>query len=145
MNDEDIYPFCAELNGFLSPRMNYKTSHCKIWQNKINARTSKFCLTISWVAYANSIEITTISFTDTRQGHCTALLNFLSSLANKYGYERIEFVSVCSEAMRSFVTKFEFTNHQEKSWFDDTLEPSKNWSKLISGVANASAQVGAGL
>lgn len=136
MNEDDIHPFCAELNGFLSERMNYKKAHCRVWHNKINARTSKFSLTLSWEMIGNSIEITAISFLETRNGHCTALLAFLKDKAKKYGYEEIKFISVTTDAMKSFVMKYGFVNHPMKDWFTGADTASKNWSKWISDFAS---------
>lgn len=131
MNDEDIHPFCAELNEFLARQMNYKNFPCNAFHNKIHARTNKFSLTLSWGWSPQSIAITAISFKKQRQGHCTALLMFLCSVAKKYGYERIEFISVCTEEMRAFVTKFGFINHPAVRWPGEPEEASRDWSKQI--------------
>lgn len=131
MNETDIHPFCAELNNFYCSRFNYKKHYCNSWQNKINARSNKFTLTLSWDACEQKISITSISFAKKNVGHGTALLTLLLDLSNKYGYETIEFISVLTDAMESFVRKFEFENLPGAPWPGKPEDPSKNWSKSV--------------
>lgn len=131
MNDEDIHPFCAELNAFLARRLNYKKMACSALHNKIHTRTNKFSLTLSWGWSPSSVAITYLAFKNKRQGHCTALLKFLCSVAKKYGYDRVEFISVCTEEMRAFLMKNGFKNHTGIIWPGEPEVASRDWSKQI--------------
>jgi hypothetical protein len=131
MNELDIHEFCEELNIFYCKRFKYKRRYCNSWHNKINARSNKFTLTLSWDAYERKISITSISFAQKNAGHGTALLNYLATLSDKFGYETIEFISVLTEAMECFVRKFEFENLPKAALPWEQEGPSKNWSKPV--------------
>lgn len=131
MNELDIHEFCEELNIFYCKRFKYKRRYCNSWHNKINARSNKFTLTLSWDAYERKISITSISFSQKNVGHGTALLILLLDLSNSYGYETIEFISVLTDAMENFVRKFEFENLPGAPWPGKPEDPSKNWSKPV--------------
>lgn len=129
MIESDIQEFCAELNVFYCSRFNYKKRYCNYWYNKINARSHKYTLTLSWDASERKISITAISFAKKNVGHGTALLALLVELSGKYGYETIEYISVLTDAMKCFVKKFEFENLSGTAWPGEPEQPSKNWSK----------------
>ncbi|WP_149867951.1 hypothetical protein [Cellvibrio sp. PSBB023] len=131
MIESDIHEFCAALNVFYCGRFNYKKPYCNSWHNKINARSHKYTLTLSWDASERKISITAISFAKKNVGHGTALLALLVELSGKYGYETIEYISVLTDAMKCFVQKFEFENLPGAAWPGEPELPSKNWSKPV--------------
>jgi tRNA(Ile)-lysidine synthase TilS/MesJ len=135
MNEADIHEFCVDLNSFFTTRFNYNPNYrrycCRVFINKVDVRTPKYTLTLSWRAHDNKIAITAISFEQEHAGHGTALLSLLISLSKKYGYERIEFISVCTEPMQKFVEKYGFDNHSQQKLYEDDSGFSKDWSKSI--------------
>ncbi|UUA74268.1 hypothetical protein [Cellvibrio sp. QJXJ] len=138
MNAADIHEFCKELNEFYRERFkynpNYRRYRCHVWANKIDVKTPKYRLCLSWQDYDNKIAITSISFTQTHAGHGTAFLTLLVSLSKKYGYERIEFISVCTEPMKQFVKKYNFINHPQQKLFDEDDGWSKDWSCSVADL-----------
>lgn len=109
MNQVNLSPtfldeFYLELNEFMSARHGYKNHKCRRWVNKVDARCSKFILTLSF-SPDNSVNITSIQFNNPRKGHCSALVDFIDSVSIKYNIPRIYFISVSTLSMLSFLKK----------------------------------------
>lgn len=119
--------FFNDLNDFMSQRHGYKRHKCNPWVSKVDARCSKFSLTLSF-RFNNSVGISAISFKEKRRGHCTALIEFLDSVSFTYCIPYIEFVNVMTESMGQFVTKNKFINRVGYySIFDEGEAPSADW------------------
>lgn len=138
MNEKDVIDFGLELNRFLAERFKYSArfakSRCDLWGNKVDIKTPKYRIVVSWKDYENTISITAISFTQTSAGHGTAVLSWLVGRSERYGYERIEFISVCSDKMKNFVRKFNFINHPQQKLFSDDDGWSKDWSNSVTNL-----------
>jgi len=124
---ELMIKFFNDVNIFMSSRHNYKRPKCKPFINKVDARCSKFALTLSYLP-DNSAGITAIRFKDTRRGHCTALVDFIDSVSIAYRIPNIEFISVLTDKMEAFLIKNQFINREP--WFsplENNFVESKNW------------------
>lgn len=119
--------FFNELNEFMSARHGYKRHKCQPWINKVDARCSKFALTLGF-RHDNSVGISAIRFKDQRCGHCTALVEFLDLQSIVYRIPYIEFVSVLSDSMRNFIHKNKFINRDGGySPLEDREVLSQDW------------------
>lgn len=138
MNASDINDFGIELNRFFTERFQYSErftkSRCDLWGNKVDIKTPKYRIAISWKDHEKVISITAISFSQTNAGHGTAVLSWLVNKGERYGYERIEFISVCTEKMLNFVHKFNFINHPQQKIFSDDDGWSKDWSNSVANL-----------
>lgn len=104
-----MHSFFMELNDFISARHNYKKHMCRQFFNKVDARCSKFSLTLNFRDDC-SVGISAIRFKDQRRGHCSALVAFIDKVSPKYCIPHIEFISVQTESMSAFVKKHKFIN-----------------------------------
>ncbi|HEX7763795.1 MAG TPA: hypothetical protein VF433_09310 [Cellvibrio sp.] len=72
MNEKDVIDFGLELNRFLAERFKYSArfakSRCDLWGSKVDIKTPKYRIVVSWKDYENTISITAISFTQTNAG-----------------------------------------------------------------------------
>lgn len=122
-----MHSFFEELNNFMSARHGYEKHKCRPWVNKVDARCSKFSLTLSF-RDDNSVGISAIRFKDERRGHCSALVAFIDEMSFKYRIPHIEFISVQTESMSEFVKKHRFINRDGYfSPFADEQVPSIDW------------------
>lgn len=112
--------FFNDLNEFMCARHGYKKHKCLPWAHKVDAHCSKFSLTLGFFRHDNSVGISSIRFKEKRSGHCSALIEFIDKISHIYCIPCIEFVSVQTEAMRSFVAKNQFINR------DGYFSPSAN-------------------
>lgn len=119
--------FFEDVNNFMSARHGYKKHKCLPWISKVDARCSKFSLTLGF-RHDNSVGISAIRFRDKRRGHCAALIEFIDQISYIYHIPCIEFISVLTEPMKNFVMKNHFTNRDSYHSFIEDLEvPSQNW------------------
>lgn len=105
--------FFTQVNSFMSARHGYKRDQCLPFINKVDARCSKFRLTLSFYP-DDSAAITAISFRDKRQGHCTALVDFVDSVSETHRIPHIRFISVMTDAMTAFLVKNKFLNEAQR-------------------------------
>jgi len=118
--------FFIELNQFMSTRHGYKKFMCEPWVCKVDANCEKFSLTLVY-NHDNSVSISKIGFKEKRNGHGAALIEVLDNVSHKYKIPFIEFVSVSTEPMQSFVQKFGFTKREPEYTFDETPSILSNW------------------
>ncbi len=119
--------FFVALDDFMKSRHNYKRSKLVPYVNKVDAKCSKFTVSIRFGA-GDDVSITAIQFKDRRKGHCAALVEFIDSISETYRIPSVEFISVESEGMRAFVMKNRFKN-REPCWspISHGLADSPNW------------------
>lgn len=96
--------FFNQVDKFMSNRHGYKRSKCVPFINKLDANCAKFRLTLSFYP-DDSAAITAISFRDKRNGHCTALVDFIDSVSVSCRIPCVRFISAMSDEMISFLVK----------------------------------------
>ena len=64
------------------------------------------------------LTIARISFANQRQGYCTRLINILTEIGIKEGYEAIEIEAIASDEMMNFCDKHGFVNYPSKDLKD---------------------------
>ena len=64
------------------------------------------------------LTIARISFANQRQGYCTRLINILTEIGKKEGYEAIEIEAIASDEMMNFCDKHGFVNYPSKDLKD---------------------------
>lgn len=129
-HEQIMHSLFEELNNFMSNRHGYEKHQCRFWINKVDARCSKFSLTLSF-RDDNSVGISAIGFKDERRGHCSALVAFIDEMSIKYRVPYIEFISVQTESMSEFVNKHKFINRDGYfSFFEGEQVPSLDWYRL---------------
>lgn len=126
-HEELIGPFFEELKKFFLERLG---GECTIFCNKANSSNSDLFQLTLHLRHENSVGISRIEFKPSRQGHCESLIEFLDSVSDKYQIPLIEFLSVYTSSMKSFLKKHSFINAPPIKLYDDLVESSKNWYRL---------------
>lgn len=122
--------FFTNINEFMCARHGYKRDQCIPFVNKVDAKCSKFRLTLSFYP-DNSAAITAIRFRDKRRGHCTALVNFIDSTSETCHIPYIRFISVLTEEMTEFLLKNNFLNETQRYCpVEGRYVDSKDWHRL---------------
>lgn len=131
-HEQLMHSFFEDLNNFMSSRHGYEKHQCRFWINKIDARCSKFSLTLGFRG-DKSVGISAIAFKDERRGHCFALVSFIDEMSNKYRIPYMEFISVQTESMSEFVKKHGFINRDGYfSICEGEQVPSLDWYRRTS-------------
>lgn len=120
-------PFLGDVDKYLIEKHG---SGCMIFGSTINELDRELYALNLTLRSDNSVGIGRISFTHPRRGHCESLIGFIDSISEKYQIPLIEFGTVASESMKSFVKKHRFIQAPPFTLDDGRERPSSDWHRF---------------